>query len=964
MSRSPLLVTGTCLSWLVSTLHARPIALETSELFLYHGGELRQAVLAVIKPEPGATLTVVDGTRRQTFDVEQLPQFMNRLVIPLPPARQTRQVQVELAGTGRQGTVELQPARRWTVFIVPHTHLDIGYTDLQERVWTALATNLDDVIELSHKTADWPEGSRFHWTIEGTALFENFARRFGQDRVDALVDLIRAGRVELTAVCANLLTELCGPESLLRAAYAGRRLSERYGIRIDTAMINDVPGYTWALPQIWSQLGVRYANLRANGIRGKFVWHRPGAVPRPFRWRSPDGSQVVCWYTDSYREANFLRQGFPEEPGAADIPALQRMLYQNLTGHLRRAGQTGYDRDVIQLRMGGDNLTAVESVCRWVRYWNERWTYPRLRIATSRQFFHALENDSRPIPVFSGDVPDWWADGAASSARQTGDARITHDQAVALEALSSLPDGPAREPESDTFSDIHAHLLLYAEHTWGASGGWYSKDPSNVEQQWAVKRGYVEHAGIQTADARQRWTQAVAGWARPATNSVIVWNTLSWPRSGPVELNNAELPSEFVLRDASGQSVPIQKCGEANWCFVARDVPPLGYALYEIQENAAGDFQRREPVYEIEFDARRGVVRQIRHRPTGRRLTEASPRFAFNQYVCESGGKREKIMPSQLDKPRSPADKTVSVCEPAQLTAHIQGPVFDRIVTRTSAPNAPVIEQSYTTYAELDRVHITNRVEKIATQDAEGIYFAFPFNVPSPQCRLEIPFASMRPGADQLRYSAADFYSVYHWVEFWNKTGGVLWASIEAPVVVFGDLWPECWHDQTRIDNPLLLSYVMTNYWHTNYRRQQGGELTFRYAIRACDGGLDKVGAFRFGCEVGTPLVAQVVRGRGGTMPKTRSWFSVEPDNVMLAALKRAEDGAGWIIRLVELGVGDCTARLTLPPGRWAAVATDPTERGRRPVPVTQEEDRWVAKVAMYRSRIATLRLEEVSPHD
>jgi len=287
--------------------------------------------------------------------------------------------------------------------------------------------------------------------------------------------------------------------------------------------------------------------------------------------------------------------------------------------------------------------------------------------------------------------------------------------------------------------------------------------------------------------------------------------------------------------------------------------------------------------------------------------------------------------------------------------------VFDRIVTRTAGPYATSITQSYTTYPGLDRIDITNRVEKVATTDVEAVYFAFPFDLQSPQCRLDIPFTAMRPGVEQLRYSAADFYSIYHWVEFWDATGGVLWSAIEAPVVVFGDLWPDCWHDETRIDNGLLLSYVMSSYWHTNYRREQGGELTFRYAIRAYEGRPDVVRSQRFGYEVGTPLIAQVVRGQGGHLPAVRSWFSVEPGHVMLTALKRAEDGSGWVVRLLELGQCDGTARLTLPAGQWTAAATDPAERRRRSLSVMQREGRAAVEVAMRKGELVTLRLNPVT---
>jgi hypothetical protein len=348
---------------------ADPLSLEATELFLHYRGELRQVVLVAGAP-PAGPLVVVSPAGRVTFEASDLPRFMNRLVVPVAPTRGIERIRVEMPVLGRSAEIELHEARRWEVFVVPHTHLDIGFTDLPERVWAAAADDVNRVIDLCAETDGWPEGSRFHWTIEGTALFENFAARYPEERVKRLVDRIREGRIELSGMWANLLTELCGPEALLRAFYPSRRISERYGIRIDTVMINDVPGYTWSLPQILSQLGVRYANLHASGIRGNFVWDRPGAVPRPFRWESPDGAHVVCWYTDSsFLEGAFLYRPFTDEPG----PDLEKALYLGVTKPLRRARDAGSTREDIQLRRGGDNLGPARSASEWVRYWNARW---------------------------------------------------------------------------------------------------------------------------------------------------------------------------------------------------------------------------------------------------------------------------------------------------------------------------------------------------------------------------------------------------------------------------------------------------------------------------------------------------------------------------------------------------------------------------------------------------------------
>jgi len=220
-------------------------------------------------------------------------------------------------------------------------------------------------------------------------------------------------------------------------------------------------------------------------------------------------------------------------------------------------------------------------------------------------------------PGGAGRYPDWWSDGAASSAEQTGQARVTHDRAVALETLCSLPGGPLTSPETAAFTGIHDQILLYDEHTWGASRERYKHDSDQVKQQWAVKRGYVDRAMADLASVEQRWRAGVAAWAKPAKDSVLVWNTLSWLRSDVVSIAAAGLPATFRLRDPGGGSVAVQQDGPGMWSFVARDVPPLGYARFEIEPGDAATKGPAEARYQIEFDEKAGAVRQIRHRRAG-----------------------------------------------------------------------------------------------------------------------------------------------------------------------------------------------------------------------------------------------------------------------------------------------------------------------------------------------------------
>ena len=48
--------------------------------------------------------------------------------------------------------------RQWTVYIYPHSHVDIGYTNTQENVELIHKRNLLYGIDLARKTAGYPEG--------------------------------------------------------------------------------------------------------------------------------------------------------------------------------------------------------------------------------------------------------------------------------------------------------------------------------------------------------------------------------------------------------------------------------------------------------------------------------------------------------------------------------------------------------------------------------------------------------------------------------------------------------------------------------------------------------------------------------------------------------------------------------------------------------------------------------------
>ena len=54
------------------------------------------------------------------------------------------------------------------VLCMPHSHLDIGYTHPQPMLMEQQVDYVNQVLELMKETEDYPEETRFRWTMEAS----------------------------------------------------------------------------------------------------------------------------------------------------------------------------------------------------------------------------------------------------------------------------------------------------------------------------------------------------------------------------------------------------------------------------------------------------------------------------------------------------------------------------------------------------------------------------------------------------------------------------------------------------------------------------------------------------------------------------------------------------------------------------------------------------------------------------
>jgi alpha-mannosidase len=861
--------------------------------------------------------------------------------------------------------VTMAPARRWSVYLFHHTHTDIGYTELQSRVGQNHLEYLDSVIDYCRETDAYPDDAKFRWNIEVGWDLRYYKAMRPEARFNALVSLLKSGRVELSGLQFNI-SDCYGHEELIRAVEYPVALGRGSGFPVRAAMNDDVTGFGWALPQIFAQNGIRYFSTGVNETRSRAPLRRPG----PFWWESQDGSRVLEWNGEHYLFANY--ELLLHEPLERSAPRLGEYL-----ATLEKRGD--YPYDLIAFNISAwvtDNCPPGRGLSDRVKAWNEHFVSPRLRLATLHEFFEKLEKDYGPeIPVHKLGWPDYWTDGVGSTAFETGLNRLAHGELVTAEKVSALAAELAPDKEKgfrfpeDALHETYDLAMLYDEHTWGS---WNSIDDPWSEAargQWALKSSFAYRAREASRTLARRGMEALAMLISSDSESeFVVFNPLSWTRTDVVTV---ALPAG-PLREAKGRlrvvdrrtgaAARFQMAGEGAVMVLAPNVPPMGYAVFAVEpagpeaipENASISPSAGAAVpgnvienrfYRIAVDPKTGGIARLLDKETGREIVDASCPYPLNAYIYEQpeGGRKA------VDNMERRATFRRSTAASAGIERGWRGPVATSLVV-TSAPRmCRSLEQRIILYDDIKRIDLVDILDKEETFDPEAVYFAFPLAVgpalpgalsekggpgpvpaaagraergvsapPGPAVRFEIADGDLAPESEQLPRTTRDWLAVQHWVEFSGKDARVIWSPLEAPLVQFGDINTGKWLTRLDLVNAWVFSYAMNNYWMTNFKASQEGRVEFRYALTSLApdpdetaSGSGRVASSRFGWEVHTPLAATWLapRNKGRFETPSESFLSIDAPNVIIQALWLDAEGTP-VVRLREIAGRDTDARL------------------------------------------------------
>lgn len=118
-----------------------------------------------------------------------------------------------------------------------------------------------------------------------------------------------------------------------------------------------------------------------------------------------------------------------------------------------------------------------------------------------------------------------------------------------------------------------------------------------------------------------------------------------------------------------------------------------------------------------------------------------------------------------------------------------------------------------------------------------------------------MPGAVLRPGLDQVPGTATDWHSQQCYFAVAGAEGTTVVASPDIPLVQVNGINTGKWQPILPPHNGLVMSWVLNNYWFTNFPAVQSGRLNYRYAIATHPGSFDATTAARAADAIRQPLV-------------------------------------------------------------------------------------------------------------
>jgi alpha-mannosidase len=710
-----------------------------------------------------------------------------------------------------------------------------------------------------------------------------------------------------------------GGESLTRQILIGKQYFQRkFGVDVKVGWNPDSFGYNWQLPQIYKKSGIDYF------VTQKLLWaHEFTTFPyKLFWWESPDGSRLLTYFPHDY--------GSMMEPisMAEDVSVWMPSIYhENLRDpqmlYLYGVGDHG----------GGPTRTMLDNA---EQMRSPGVVFPKIEFSTARGFLDDVAaRTDLDIPVWKNELYFQYHRGVFTTQSETKKLiRRTEEKLLDAEKYASLAQLYKHTYPRQQFTAAWKGLLFDQFHDIMPGSG--------IAVNFLDARRDLETVGRVSDDILRDSIHEISAHinTQQSGTPVMVYNSLSWDRNDVIEVET-QLPEPAAaidVVDATNKPVPFQLLANDPGTHRVRflleaSAPALGYATYFVRPAstraaATSSLKATSTTLENEYlqlkvDPLTGCITSL--------SDKRSKREALAKAETDTGGPKNlacgNLLQAFVDKPKEydawniDADfenQYWNIDKADDVKLIESGPLRAVVRVRHHFQNSSFV-QDITMYPLVPRVDVNMQADWHEKHILLKV--AFPASVHSQKATYEIPFGSIeRPPTRNTPDEKAQFeVPALHWADLSDAQHGF-------------SILNDSKYGYDAKGNVLRLTLLRSPSWPDPHADE--GHHEFTYSLYPHGGTWRDAQTVRRGNELNYKLRVLQVQNHAGALPPVHSFVRIDGDNVVLTAMKSAEDEDALVLRFYEWAGKESDVSIHLPDGAESARETNLIERPAEELPV------------------------------
>ncbi|MGE5401579.1 MAG: hypothetical protein ACM3S2_14355 [Ignavibacteriales bacterium] len=707
---------------------------------------------------------------------------------------------LKLGGKSFEKPFTLEQLPKYELYFMPTTHMDIGYTNPQPVVVERQLNTLDQVIEKCRTDKG------FRWTIETMWLLENYRQSRSKERFEQLISLIKSGRIAVSPIYSNPFTGWIGENEMLESFRWAQEYKEKYGIGYYAAVYNDVPGQSWALPQALKMAGVKVLVDGINEIFSNYKFQK--SLPKVFNWVGSNSDTLMLYLTEAYTEGS--RYGLER-----DTSAIENRIWHTINNLKQR--EYPFSKVLISGAFSDNSGIAIDQYNNALK-WNEKYEYPKFIISTLNDFSRDLAKEKlSSLKTIKGDWTSDWDILFQGEAKRMVKYRWVQNNLPSAEILSTF--NSLEDPHDNSFageiSSVYKNLLEFSGHGSGLEYGFGSAFENKLTDDY--REGYVQNSYLKTQELLERTAYRLTVSKESFdSHGIIVFNTLSWDRSIPVEIEfpKTDLNAYSVIDLSDKKEISSFRNGDKLY-FLAAGVPGAGYKQYELI-NAS----KHEPAEMKDAGSIQNEFYKISISDKGLSITGASG----GQEILSAGKDIKPFMP--VMRRSLLKEGFVPVTDKMIITGTEKNSVYEELCA--SYQNEIFSGIKFRLWKKLNRIDITLSVnlgglKETASTEEYGLPFIA--DVPESKIQFESLGGLMSPG-DRFAAAGTQSFAIRRVIDIPADEGHLVIASPDCRIFML----------DTAGNKNLLAANLINNFpvsWNRN--EDNKGTVEFNFSIVKTD---------------------------------------------------------------------------------------------------------------------------------